>query len=238
MQSSNQQFSLQLLVNKKPVTEYSYQGETLVEGRNKSEFTLQVRNGSLSRVAVVISVDGLSVMNGQPATKDSSGYVVEANQSLDILGWRLSDRQVAHFVFGSLPEAYASLMGHSDNIGVIGALFYHEKSQPLCPQPLYSLPPDLFPRPLIKGSGGSTRGGGAAGIGTGFGRSTDYRVSTVQFTRQPESVAQLTLRYDDATGLQSRGICLSTPHPPYDRVLCANAFPADRGCTPPPGWRA
>ncbi len=232
MRSQDGMFEFQVLVHGRPIQEYWHQGQLFVEGRHNSEYTLRVRNNSNRRAVAVMSVDGLSVMSGQTASRSDSGYVISAHSYVDVPGWRLDDRDVAHFYFGSLPEAYASRMGKPQNIGVIGAAFYYEKR--------YEPPVDYG---MAKGFG-TTRGVpqtlGAEttrGIGTGFGRRTGHQVQRVQFDREDHAAAELAIRYDDAEGLRARGIIVTTSHYQGDRVVNARPFPGDEGCEPPPGWR-
>src|SRR5690242_1413855 len=129
MFTDDRQFDLQVLVNGRPLQEYAYQGEWFVEGMIGRNFTLRLGKVQLYRRAVaVISVDGLSIMDGKPAKADGSGYIIESgDRYIEIPGWRLNDKEVAAFFFSSLPEAYASQMGKPTNIGVIGAKFFYEQ---------------------------------------------------------------------------------------------------------------
>jgi hypothetical protein len=49
-------FELEVLVNDKPVTEYSHKGMTFLEGRRGSEFKLRFHNKTNKRVLVVPSM--------------------------------------------------------------------------------------------------------------------------------------------------------------------------------------
>ena len=226
MRSANQVLELEVVVHGRPVTEYARLGNMFVEGRIGSEFVLRVRNNSDRRSVVVVSVDGLSVMNGRTASRLDSGYVLDSNENLEIPGWRLNDQAVANFFFSALPGAYASQMDKPDNIGVIGAVMYHEKYQPLI---------------FLGSTGGATRGFGsmvrARGVGTGFGREIEHTVQRIRFEREDTPAGEITLRYDTAEGLRSRGIVVVSPHlRPVDPVIVADPFPADHGCQPPAGW--
>jgi hypothetical protein len=249
MHSSNGLFELELLVHGRPVQEYLHESNVFAEGRKGSEFTLNVRNNSDRRVVAVLSVDGLSVMTGKPATHTDSGYILRSRDTVAIPGWRLNNAQVAHFFFGALPEAYASQMGTPQNIGVIAAAFYYEKLH----RPSYLDDLDFNSLRGYPGAirGGHTFGGGertlgiggeknvsSRGIGAGFGRQTEHNVTSVQFDREEVVAAQLVLRYDEAEGLKARGIQLTSAHRTSDRVIDANPFPGDEpGCKPPSGWR-
>lgn len=272
------QISLQVLVNDLPLQEYPYQGERFIEGLIGRNFKLRIGKTQLDRrVEAVLSVDGLSIKTGELAKKSVRGYVLGSGEaSMDIPGWRLSDEEVAAFIFASLPEAYASRMGKPANIGVIGATFFFEllpkqaaepkqmlyeppasqgSSSPAFPAfsaPMVSspamIPPPSPPRrargfslgrsapaasPQETPKTGSSPSPAAPGVGTGFGSRQAYHVVTVQFERDLTTEQTLVLRYDTRANLEARGIRLGGE---YDRVLKADPFPGDSGCTQPPGW--
>jgi hypothetical protein len=239
MLTQNGQFDLQILVNDQPLQEYPYQGERFVAGIMGSNFKLRISKTQLYRRAVaVISVDGLSIMDGKPAKADGSGYIIESGAgSFDIPGWRLNEQEVAAFFFASLPETYASQMGKPTNIGVIGAKFFYENvpEQPEAPESWGStaLPPSA---PGVAPAGTPlppSRTRSAPGVGTGFGSRQAHHIHTVQFERDYATMQTSVLRYDTAANLAARGIVL---HEGRDHVMQADPFPGDAGCLPPPGW--
>ena len=220
-------YEFQVLVGGKPLTEYSHQRDVFVEGRKGNEYTLRVRNTSERKVLAVVSVDGLSVMDGKPASEDGGGYVIHPYSYVDIPGWRLNNDDVAKFVFAELPESYASQMGTPENIGVIGTVIFREKRV----EPVWR-GADQYPDISFESLGGpqakTTRG-----VGTGFGKRQEHRVQSVDFERESARAAKFVLRYDDADGLRARGIVLEN-----DRVVNADPFPKGKtGATPPPGWK-
>jgi len=130
-----------VLVNGKTAREYSHpqNTNTYIEGRSGSKFSLYFKNNSYQRVLVVPSVDGLSVMDGKPASNDSDGYVVDAWSSLEVPGWRINKSKVGTFKF--CPQGD---VGHSPyveelaregfnvnpvNQGVIGLMIFDEMPQ-------------------------------------------------------------------------------------------------------------
>lgn len=234
MKSYGGSFDLEVLVHGKSITEYTRRFETFVEGRIGSEYTLRVRNNTNEKALAVVSVDGLSVMNGQTASHDSGGYVIHPFSHVDIPGWRLNNNEAAHFYFGTLPEAYASQMGKPQNIGVIGAAFFFERKQEPVPYSEYQPKGGHYPDDagLESMSYGATRG-----VGTGFGRRTEHRVTSVEFDRDSTAAAILTVRYDTAENLRARGINVTHPHYRPDPVIAPNPFPAEPGCKPPTNWR-
>lgn len=122
-------FELRILVGGKPIHEYEHMGNHFVEGRKGSEFELEFRNHTTKRVLAVPSVDGLSVMDGQPATPDSMGYLVPAQGVVRIPGWRLDAANIAKFIFEDKERSYvrtANAQSHA-RAGVVGMLVYEEK---------------------------------------------------------------------------------------------------------------
>lgn len=127
MQSS--QFEFSILVNGRPVREYGSKGVTYVEGRAGQDFRLRFRNNSASRVLVIPSIDGLSVLDGENATALSRGYVVQAYSSLECEGWRTTLQDVSKFVFSAKAGSYAASKGKESQAGVIGVMVLAEKPQ-------------------------------------------------------------------------------------------------------------
>jgi hypothetical protein len=119
-------FEFRVLVHGKPINEHHHKGDVFVEGRPGSEYTLEFRNNSMGRVLAVVSVDGLSVMDGEPAGFDSGGYIVEPCSKLLIPGWRLDNEEVARFCFSRKKRSYAKKSGKPKDIGVIGCAVFHE----------------------------------------------------------------------------------------------------------------
>lgn len=119
-------FDFSVEVDGKRIPEYGHQGKTYVEGRRSRKYQIKFRNNRSERVLVVPSVDGLSVIDGKPATSSSSGYVVEAYSSLTISGWRTSLSEVREFEFSGKGSSFAGKTEGEQNCGVIGAQVFSE----------------------------------------------------------------------------------------------------------------
>lgn len=120
-------FALEVRVHGRTVREYQSNNEIWIEGRKGTDFTLRILNRTAGRVLAVVTVDGLSVMNGEEASYDSGGYVLAPFGHIDIPGWRLDNDKVASFRFHKSGKSYASQKGTPRNIGVIGCGFFTEK---------------------------------------------------------------------------------------------------------------
>lgn len=125
-----QNYEVEVLVNGKPLKEYAYDSKLFVEGRKGTTFSLRIRNNSYQRKLFVPSVDGLSVMDGKPASHSSNGYIVPAHGAITIDGWRKSDDAVASFYFTGSDDSYGARIGKGGNLGVVGVVVFDEKEKP------------------------------------------------------------------------------------------------------------
>ena len=100
-----------------------------VVGERGVRYSIVVRNESDARVEVVLSVDGLDVMDGRPASFRKRGYIIEPHAKVSVDGFRQSTAAVAAFRFGTVRESYANLKyGDTRNVGVIGIAVFEEYS--------------------------------------------------------------------------------------------------------------
>jgi hypothetical protein len=99
-----------------------------VQGSHGSSYSIVIKNRCKCRVQVVVSVDGLDVLDGQSASVKKTGYVINPESTLTIKGFRTSYDAVAAFQFSSVSQSYANLRhGETRNVGVIGLAAYTEK---------------------------------------------------------------------------------------------------------------
>src|SRR3989344_306941 len=238
MTHANQSYELQVLVHGKPVTVYPHEDKSFIWGETGTEFALKVWNNIGRRVGAVITVDGLSVMNGNPGSYDIGGYAVPPCSAVEIPGWRLDQKKIAQFFFAQFEKSYAALMGMPQNVGVIGCAIFNEAPRVSVLHPTTDLFRYLAP-PALHSYGdsglGLTRGGGS-GIGTGFGQERGHAVTTVEFIRadvaKPDML--LAIHYGTKTQLALWRVPLKQPL----QVAGANPFPGEAvGCPPPPHWR-
>jgi hypothetical protein len=98
-----------------------------VIGEAGRRYAIHVRNESNYRLEVVLSVDGLDVLDGRSASVRKRGYAIEPHRTLVVDGFRQSTDAVAAFRFSSMNESYAHQKYHnSKNVGVIGAAIFNE----------------------------------------------------------------------------------------------------------------
>lgn len=149
----SQDFEMSILVDNKPIEEYHHEGQVFVEGRKGSEYTIRLVNRSGRRTCFVVSIDGLSVLDGQEAGNKSPGYVLDGYQTLDLSCYKVDDKTGAQFEFGSKGDSYSAEIGKgTKNVGVIAALVFKEKT-PGYHHHYYHL--DNFPMPRYRYGAGS-----------------------------------------------------------------------------------
>lgn len=239
-------YTVDVIVNNKSVTTYSHEGQTFIEGRPKSEYKIKIRNYEPRRIKVVVSVDGLSIIDGLPASESSTGYVINAYDSLEIDGWRVDDNNVRKFVFGSKKDSYAAKSGQgTQNTGVIGIMAFTEKApNTMNINHFYQKSPgwnDFNPsfssglRGIGMSSGGPVVGSivnlnsidvaaSAASfnnVATEQGAEITSRVTSTAFTPEAGLATTKVIFYDDVKGLEARGIQVKKAIP-----ASPNPFPA------------
>ena len=107
---------------------YHSQGKRYVVGRRNAKYSISLKNNSRSRLEVVVSVDGLDVVDGKPASLRKRGYILAPEQTVEIRGWRFSEKEVASFMFSPVAGSYSHLRhGETRNIGVVGLAVFTEK---------------------------------------------------------------------------------------------------------------
>lgn len=102
-------------------------GKTFAIGEAGSRYVIVLTNNTPARFETVVSVDGLDVLDGRPASFTKRGYLLNPHSSLEIEGFRQSESSVAAFRFGSVRGSYADRKGDDRNVGVIGVAIFHER---------------------------------------------------------------------------------------------------------------
>jgi hypothetical protein len=99
-----------------------------VVGEEGRRYSIVVRNRSALRLEVVLSVDGLDVIDGRPASFGKRGYLIDPHRQLVVEGFRQSTEAVAAFRFGPVRESYAQQKyGDTRNVGVVGVAIFNER---------------------------------------------------------------------------------------------------------------
>lgn len=159
-------YEVQVLVDGQPLPEYRHQGEWFVEGRKDARYAIRLINRTSRRVEVVVTVDGLDVLDGRPGDyRTRRGYVLGPWQTYDLEGFRIDMGRVAAFRFSSVARSYAARTGDARNVGVIGVAFFPEQR----PMPMPRRPIEVPRGGLEEREAAGTRtadgyGRGGAGI--------------------------------------------------------------------------
>lgn len=246
---SADQYSMEIRPKgRSPADKYSHKGKVYIEGRENSHYVIELSNHSNARALAVVSVDGLSVMDGKPASFASRGYVLNAKESVQIPGWSVDALTAAEFVFAKRKDSYGSQTSSGGNEGVIGVAWFTEKpvikSQMLNQAPVWSIHNPLSHSTFSASASSRTKSVIACAaqnstqpsMGTAFGESLTFNTTSTHFEKQSDQplVVQM-IYYDSAANLQRMGIKLkartSSAHGPQ-------AFPGSTQeyCVPPPTW--
>ncbi|MEO5730058.1 MAG: hypothetical protein ABI134_10650 [Byssovorax sp.] len=103
-------------------------GKSYVVGEAGRRYIIVVHNNTDSRLEIVLSVDGLDVLDGKAASFNKRGYLVDPRADVEIDGFRQSVDTVAAFRFGSVRGSYAAQKtGDARNVGVIGVAIFNER---------------------------------------------------------------------------------------------------------------
>jgi hypothetical protein len=109
------------------LTGFEAANKNYVVGAAGQRYTIVIQNNVPARLEVVVSVDGLDVLDGKAAAFTKRGYLIDPRGSVEIDGFRQSMDAVAAFRFGSVRDSYAQKKtGDSRNVGVIGVALFNE----------------------------------------------------------------------------------------------------------------
>ncbi len=190
---------------------WRHEGRLYVAGRPGNRYGVEMKNRSGGRVLAVLSVDGVNAISGETAAGNQSGYVLDAWQRAEILGWRKSMDDVAAFYFTRLPDSYAARTGRPENVGVIGVAVYREYVEPRVqleypPMPMASQAPAAkAAAPMQESLAGQARREDR--LGTGHGERLDSSTQYTDFRRAGDWPAEvITIYYDSRANLVARGI--------------------------------
>ena len=218
-------FQVNVLVDGRPLDEYSARGKSYVEATEGAEYEIRIHNPLPHRVAVALSVDGLNSIDARRTTAwNASKWVIGPYETIQIGGWQMSSERARRFYFTTERDSYAAKLGQTANLGVITAVFFRERR----PTPIPIAPPPR-PRPLYEEDGARDRRSNAPSASseaqgakqkseslarvpdddyaaTGIGRSVRNDVRWVNMELDSHPAAEVTLRYEYYPGLVRLGI--------------------------------
>lgn len=210
--------AFEVLVDGRPLRTIEHAGRTYLPVPQLGvEYEIRISNQGPRRITAIVSVDGLSVINGRPASEAHPGYLVDPHSSVLIQGWRRDMDRVAAFSFEERNKSYASRVGRPENIGVLGLIAIEEMSWRPVPR---------LDQEDSRARSAKAAPGAVGGIGTGYGRDIDSAIQYVPFVRSSNK-RTITLYYDTLDALRKAGIPVDgRPHP--------DPFPGDSEFVPPP----
>jgi hypothetical protein len=121
-------FSVEVLVDGRPLAEYAARGRHYVEALENAEYELRIHNPTGSRVAVALAVDGLNSIDARHTSAwDAHKWVIEPYGTIHVRGWQMSSENARRFYFTTERDSYAAKLGQASNLGLITAVFFRER---------------------------------------------------------------------------------------------------------------
>lgn len=228
---------------------FQHQGRWYVGGEHGQPYGLLLRNHSAGRLLVVVSVDGVNVLNGEPAAADQSGYIIAPYGGVSIDGWRKSRESVAEFVFTAPEDSYAERTGQGGNTGILGFAVFEEAVPPpevevfRRRESAKAMPPAPGSRDRsLENESMSAQAPAAierSDLGTGHGERLHSPVREVRFQRATRRPAEtLRIQYASLAQLERRRIALRAPWQVPPERDGPDPFPGEGRFVPdPPPWR-
>ena len=102
-------------------------------------YVLRITNPLPCRVGVALAVDGLNTIDARYGDATSAAkWVLPPYGSLEVPGWQVNGLDARRFFFTGERSSYGAWLGKTENLGVIEAVFYREKTRPIrvAPQPV------------------------------------------------------------------------------------------------------
>ena len=224
---------IEVLVDGKPLTEYSARGTTYIEALRGREYALRLTNLIDRRIAVALAVDGLNSIDAKttPASR-ASKWVLGPFETTTISGWQVSSTDARRFFFTTEEESYGNWLGRDANLGVIEAVVFREQKPRMTLGQWFGSRSKAAPAPTDRArpsAEAEKRAGEAADAddlaATGIGRRVDHRVQRVHLDLEDRPAAQLRLRYEYRQQLVYLGVL---PSPEEETALArrerANGF--------------
>jgi hypothetical protein len=226
-------FSVEVLINGAGTTEYAARGRRYIEALENAEYELRIHNPTSSRIAVALSVDGLNTIDARHTSAwDAHKWVIEPYGTINVRGWQMSSENARRFYFTTERDSYAAKLGQAANLGVISAVFFRERGQPVTimratpsePKPAYDKQED---RRAPSTNGGAESATTRNGIGTldapkarsapypppddesaatGIGRSVRNDVQWIKMDLDPRPAGEVMIRYEYRAALVRLGI--------------------------------
>ena len=223
-------FSVEVLVDGRPIAEYAARGRRYVEALENAEYELRIHNPTGSRVAVALAVDGLNTIDARHTSAwDAHKWVIEPYGTIHVGGWQMSSQNARRFYFTTERDSYAAKLGQAANVGLITAVFFRERRPitimpvtPSEPRPPYKEEDrirDQRSAPSTAGESSRSEGGREAAksarsypppddesAATGIGRSVRNDVQWIKMDLDSRPAGEISIRYEYRASLMRLGI--------------------------------
>ncbi len=218
---------VEVLVDGNPVPNYFHRGTTYLEAAKGKEYAIRITNPIGTRVAVALSVDGLNTIDARHTeARLGRKWVLAPYESIVISGWQTNAKQARRFFFTNEERSYGAWLGQTEDLGVISAAFFRERTQRFYAQDGSLSAPE---EPARKDSGtaaparakqnesGVAAPADEAGYAaTGIGQRVDHEVRQVHMDLEDKPFALVNLRYEFRPALVRLGV---VPPPSIDDPL-------------------
>jgi hypothetical protein len=237
-------YSVEILVDGKPLHEYHSRNTTYVEALKEKEYSIRLRNRTGRRVAVALSVDGLNSIDARTtSSREARKWILRPYQTLTLDGWQTSTSTARRFFFTTEDRSYGEWLGKTDNLGIVAAVFYRERIPrpvPYCGEDARSEGSGRPAAPRESEARSKSSRDQVAQVpvdsddyaATGIGREVGHRVRQVSFDAEPRPAASIEIRYEYRDALARLGV-LPEPDAPLARRERARGF-EDDGFAPDP----
>lgn len=233
--------SLSVLVDGFDRPEFSARGAFYVEAIRGRDFELRLTNPFAVRVAVALSVDGLNSIDARHTdARSARKWVIEPYGSIVVPGWQTSESAARRFVFTGEGSSYGAKLGHTEDLGVIEAVFFRERVAPLPVTPMDAPPVAQSNAPAAASPMGALNDSSSrraaspsaekspAGLAdelaaTGMGNRLRHEVENVFLDLEPVPAARIRIRYEFHPELVALGVLPCEP-PALGRREHASGF--------------
>lgn len=231
-------FDVAVLVNGSPRPEYSANGRVYVEALRGSDYALRITNPLPCRIAVALSVDGLNTIDARHTSAAlARKWVLEPYESVVISGWQVNGSEARRFTFTGEKHSYGALLGQTDNLGIVEAVFFRERIRPILHrEEAPTLERDSSQAPSGKDAGGVSGAPAAPQAeskcaprlsdeyaATGMGDKVGHEVTWVAMELEKTPAATVSIRYEYRPQLVRLGV-LPQPRNPLNRREGARGF--------------
>jgi hypothetical protein len=213
--SDRQTGSIDILVDGVAQHRYSHKGTSYIEAIKGREYQIRLRNPYGVRAAVALSVDGLNTIDARhTSAAGARKWVLEPYQEITLSGWQVNSAEARRFEFTTEEKSYGNALGMTDNLGVISAVYYRERTR----QPIAEMPAPRDRRAQERSAPAPAAQAGAAEstvrdeeyAATGMGRRTGHPVTQVWLDLEEKPAHTVNVRYEFRAQLVRLGVLPAT----------------------------